>query len=120
MINMVNFITRKNIISMMKIIIIYSLLLIIFHIIQNKNTRFIYTAIIYLLCIYLFNIDFKLSILYVVIALCCVITESIYINFLDETWKYTNPDFISIPFWLISIWSIAILLIIEGVNMFKT
>lgn len=120
MTNIFNLITKKNIILLMKIILIYSLLLIIFHILQNKNTRFIFTSIIYLLCIYLFNIECKLSFLYVIIALCCVITESIYINFFNETWIYSNPDIISIPYWLISIWSIAILLIIEGVNMIKT
>lgn len=104
----------------MKIVVIYILLLLIFYSIQNKHLRFIYVTSIYLLCTYLFNINYKISILYVIIAICCVITESIYINLLDETWKYINPDVISIPYWLIPIWSIAILLIVESVNAIKS
>ena len=91
-------------------------MLLIFHFIKNKYIRFISTLFIYLLCIYLFNIDYKLSILYIIIAIGCVITESIYINFFTETWNYINPDIINIPYWLISMWSIAILLIVEIIN----
>lgn len=119
MINLKNIITMNNIFLIIKIITIYFLLLLLFYKFNNKNIRFICTSIIYLLCIYLFNIDYKLSILYVIIAICWVITESIYINFCNETWKYINPDFINIPYWLISMWSIAILLIVESVNKFN-
>lgn len=122
-INMINTTTCfsiNNIILFMKIVVIYILLLLIFYSIQNKHLRFIYVTSIYLLCTYLFNINYKISILYVIIAICCVITESIYINLLDETWKYINPDVISIPYWLIPIWSIAILLIVESVNAIKS
>ena len=99
-----------------KIIIIYILLLLIFYKINNKNMRFIYLSLIYLLCIYLFNIVNKTSFLYVIIAAACVITESIYITFFSETWKYINPDIINIPYWLISLWSIAIIFIVETAN----
>ena len=102
---------------LIKIMMIYSLLLIIFYFVNDKYYRLIYTIIIYMLCINIFNINYKLSIVYVIIAVCCVITESIYINFISETWKYNNPDIISIPLWLIFIWSIAILLIINIIDV---
>lgn len=120
MIDLDTIFTLNNIFFSIKTISIYSILLIIFYNIKEKNTRLIYTSLIYLLCIYLFDIDYKFAILYVLIAICCVITESIYINFCDETWKYINPDIINIPYWLVSLWSTAILLIIEGVNLMKT
>ena len=119
MINLKNIFTMNNLFLLIKIIVIYFLLLLLFYKIDNKNIRFICTSFIYLLCIYLFNIDYKLSILYVFIAIGCVITESIYINFCNDTWKYINPDFINIPYWLISMWSIAIILIVESVNKFN-
>ncbi len=103
----------------LKIIVIYILLLIIFYNIREKNIRLIYTSIIYLLCIYLFDIDYKLAILYIIIAIGCVITEAIYIHFFNETWKYINPDIINIPYWLIPFWSIAILIIVESANVIK-
>lgn len=102
---------------LLKIMMIYTLLLFIFYFVNDKYYRLIYTIIIYMLCITIFNINYKLSIVYVIIALCCVITESIYINFISETWKYNNPDIISIPLWLIFIWSIAILLIINIIDV---
>ena len=102
---------------LLKILMIYTLLLFIFYFVNDKYYRLIYTIIIYMLCITIFNINYKLSIVYVIIALWCVITESIYINFISETWKYNNPDIISIPLWLIFIWSIAILLIINIIDI---
>jgi len=119
MLNIETLFSIDNIIYLVKVFIIYVLLLFLFYFIKNKQQRLIYTSLIYVICIFLFNIGYKSSFLYVFIALICVITESIYINFFDETWKYSNPDIISIPYWLISIWSIAILLIIESVNKVK-
>jgi hypothetical protein len=119
MLKLKNIVSINNIFLVIKIIIIYISLLFTFYKIENKEKRLIFTSIIYLLCICLFNIDYKLSILYVFIAICCVITESIYITFFNETWVYINPDIINIPYWLIAMWSIAILLIAESVNKFK-
>ena len=119
MLKLKNIVSINNIFLVIKIIIIYISLLFTFYKIENKEKRLIFTSIIYLLCICLFNIDYKLSILYVFIAICCVIPESIYITFFNETWVYINPDIINIPYWLIAMWSIAILLIAESVNKFK-
>ena len=116
-INIKKLLKLENILLLIKIIMIYTLLLFIFYFINDKYYRLIYTIILYILCINIFNINYKLSMVYVIIALCCVITESIYINFINETWKYNNPDIISIPLWLIFIWSIAILLIIKIINI---
>ena len=120
MLNIETLFSIDNLIYLVKVIVIYVLLLFLFYFIKNKQQRLIYTSLIYVICIFLFNISYKSSFLYVFIALCCVITESIYIHFFDETWRYINPDIINIPYWLISMWSIAILLIIESVNKVKT
>ena len=97
MIDLDTIFTLNNFFFSIKTILIYSVLLLIFYNIKEKNLRLIYTSLIYLVCLYLFGIDCKLGILYIIIAICCVITESIYINFCDETWKYINPDIINIP-----------------------
>jgi hypothetical protein len=120
MIDLDSILTWNNVLFSIKTTSIYSGLLLLFYTKKEKNIRLLSTSLIYLLCIYLFDIDYTYAILYILIALCCVITESIYIHFCDETWKYMNPDIIHIPYWLISLWSIAILLIIEGVNLMKT
>ena len=99
LLNKVKFITLDNIYNLCKILVIYLITLIIFLTINNKNFRLLYTLIIYLICIYLFNIEYKIAFLYIIIAICCVLTEAIYITFCNETWKYINPDFINIPFY---------------------
>ena len=116
---LINFFTLDTCSKICKILAIYLITFFIFLQISDKKYRLLYTVIVYIVCIYLFDINYKHACLYVIIAICCVITESLYITYCNETWKYYNPDIINIPYWLISIWSIAILLIIEGVNMLK-
>ena len=58
LLNKVKFITLDNIYNLCKILVIYLITLIIFLTINNKNFRLLYTLIIYLICIYLFNIEY--------------------------------------------------------------
>jgi hypothetical protein len=112
------FFNITNIIKLCKIIGIYVCLLILFYLIQNDKIRFLCVLLIFLLCILLFNIEYKIALLYIFIALCCALTESIYITFLTNTWVYKAPNIINIPYWLIPIWGIAIVLITEIINIF--
>ena len=111
--------TLDNIIMFCKIIAIYLLTFAIFYTIEKKCLRLIFASIIYILCLYTFNIKFNIALFYIFIAIGCVITESIYITFCKDTWNYRNPDIINIPYWLIPLWSIAFLLIIQTVNIVK-
>ena len=117
---MLNIFTRENFYLAIKIILIYILLLLVFFYINDNSIRFIVTSLIYLLSIFIFNIEYKYGILFVLMEIGCVITESIYITFFNKTWKYLNSDIINIPYWLIPLWSTAIVLIVESVNKIKT
>ena len=110
----------NNILFSIKTIAIYIGLFLVYYNFTQNNIRLILSGLLYVVCLYLFGINYKLGILYIVIAIAFVITESIYINFCDESWKYTNPDIIGIPYWLTFIWSIVTVIITEGVAIMKT
>ena len=93
--------------------LVYLLTLFLFYTIKKEYIRLLLALLIYLFGIFIFEHDYKLAIIYLGVAVCCVITESIFITFFDETWNYRKPDIINIPYWLIPIWAIAIILIIE-------
>jgi hypothetical protein len=112
-------ITLVNIIIVSKIIAIYVLTFLTFYEIEQKKLRLIYASFIYLISIYLFNVKWTLAILYICIAIACVITESLYVTFCKDTWVYKTPDIINIPYWLLPLWSIAFLLMIELINIVK-
>ena len=111
-----NLIMKKNIITIIKIFIIYILLLVIFYIFHNDKIRLLFLSLLFILCIFLFNINNKLAILYIFIALCSIITEAILITFFSNTWLYKNPNIINIPYWLFPLWGIAIIFINELSN----
>jgi len=117
--NIKTLLTLDNIITICKILAIYILTFVLFYKIDNKNLRLIVASIIYLLSVVLFNVKWTLAILYVFIALACVITESLYVSFCKDTWLYKKPDIINIPYWLLPLWSIAFLLMIELINIVK-
>ncbi len=94
-------------------ILVYILALFTFFKFKDKHLRFILTTIIYVLFGLISKFNIRMIIFYFILAIICVGTESIFINFFDETWEYKNPDIIEIPFWLIPLWGIAILLIIN-------
>lgn len=112
-------ITIDNTFIVSKIIAIYVLTFLTFYEIEQNKLRLIYASFIYLISIYLFNVKWTLAILYICIAIACVITESLYVTFCKDTWEYKTPDIINIPFWLLPLWSIAFLLMIELINIVK-
>ena len=102
-----------------KIIIVYfTLLLLVYNIYSNLN-RFVTLILFYLYTAQLFNINSKLALLYFLIGIGAAFTEHIFIKYINESWDYRNPNFFTIPLWLIPLWGIAILLIIETVSIFR-
>lgn len=102
-----------------KIIIVYlTLLLLVYNIHSNLN-RFVTLILFYLYTARLFNINSKLALLYFLIGIAAAFTEHIFIKYINESWDYRNPNFLTIPLWLIPLWGIAILLIIETVSIFR-
>ena len=69
--------------------------------------------LLYILVIISFNINYKLGLIYFLLGICCAMTEHIFIKYFDLTWNYRKIDFETIPYWLIPLWAIAIVLIIE-------
>ena len=110
-------ITIDNTFIVSKIIAIYVLTFLTFYEIEQNKLRLIYASFIYLISIYLFNVKWTLAILYICIAIACVITESLYVTFCKNTWVYKTPDIINLPYWLLPLWSIAFLLMIELINI---
>ena len=117
--NLVNEIEKLDIVKITKIGIIYVLILILFYVITNDLIRFLLSALIFTIGIFIFNIDIKLAFIYIVVAIGCAFTESIFINFFSNTWKYNKPNLniVNIPLWLIPMWGVAITLIIQLINI---
>ena len=103
-----------------KMAIIYLSLFIVFYNIKDDMNRFVVLSIIYLLCIHIFNVDPKLGLL-LVIATICGLSELIYSRFIEFRWHYNNKNeqILQMPYWLIPLWSIAILFIVEIVDIYK-
>lgn len=98
----------KKIVS---IIIIYILILTIFKITYKNSHRFILLCILLVLsCVLLKD---KKIVPYLLLGLCAALTESIFIIYLPNTWSYKTPEIFEIPYWLVPLWSIAILLVIN-------
>ena len=94
-------------------ILSYLLVLLIF-IKEKKNlNRFLLSLFLYLLFSLYIGLDIQSIIIYLVLSVICVLTESFFVNFLDNTWEYKKPDVIGIPYWLVPLWGIAILLIVQ-------
>jgi hypothetical protein len=100
-------------IDIIKIGALYIILLSIFYSIKSNFNRFILTLLLYIFTVYTLNINYKYGIYYLIIALCCVFTEHIFIKYIKLSWDYRNPDILSVPYWLIPLWGIAIVFIIK-------
>ena len=96
-----------------KIIILYFMVLLLFHVVHSNLIRFIILVLLYIFSIILFNINYKLGCLYFLIGILAAFTEHIFIKYINLSWDYRNPNFFTIPFWLIPLWGIAIIIIIE-------
>jgi uncharacterized membrane protein len=98
---------------MIKIILIYFLTLLIFFIFPENKIRLISTLVLYFISCNIFNVGIIKTILYLFISFLCVMTESLFINSFKNTWEYKKSDILGIPLWLIPLWGIAILLVIN-------
>jgi len=61
-----------------------------------------------------------MALLYLFLATCAVFTEYIFIRFFNDTWDYRKPDQLLVPYWLIPLWSVAIVIITSLYGLFKT
>lgn len=102
-----------------RIIILYIIILVLYHQFKDTYTRTSLTTILFVACIFVFKIDYKTALLYLFLATCAVFTEYIFIRFLSDTWDYRKPDQLLVPYWLIPLWSVAIIIIIELYHVFK-
>ena len=94
-------------------ILVYLLTLLIYLLFDDNFLRFILTTCAYIIGTIIYKIDCYKGIFYLFIASICVLTESIFINFFSNTWEYNKSDIIGIPFWLIPLWGMAILLVLN-------
>ncbi len=94
-------------------IVSYLLVLLIFIKEKENMNRFLLSLVLYLLFSLYIGLDIQSIIIYLVLSVICVLTESFFVNFLDNTWEYKKPDVIGIPYWLVPLWGIAILLIVQ-------
>lgn len=93
--------------------------LISYYTIHSNLKRFILSVLLFIFSIIICEINFKLGILLFLIGIACALTEYIFIKYMRLYWDYRQPDFLKIPFWLIPLWGIAIILIIQVTNIFK-
>jgi hypothetical protein len=95
-------------------IIIFIIMFAIFLNIRNNNMRTLTLTLLFFISVNLMNDNNY--ILYLLLGLCGSITEIIYIKYINNTWSYVKPDMFGIPFWLIILWALASLFI---VNVYK-
>lgn len=112
---------HPKVVILYKMMVIYLSLFVIFYNIKDDMNRFIILSLIYLLCIHIFNVNPRLGLLFLVIATLCGLSELIYSRFIEFTWHYNNKNqkIQQMPYWLIPLWSIAILFIVEIVDIYK-
>ena len=94
-------------------ILVYLLTLLIFYLFTENDIRFLLSIVAYFSSCYIFRVSKYKSILYLFLAMICVLTESFFINCFKDTWIYGNSDILGIPLWLIPLWAIAIVLILN-------
>ena len=112
--------TIKNIMNnTCKIGIIYLTTLVLFYIIHSNLLRVTVSILLYLFSIILFKIDLLAGFLYFFMGIGAAFTEYIFIKYIKLSWDYRKPDIFSIPLWLIPLWGVAIILIIEGSMVVK-
>jgi len=97
--------------EMLRLVLYYLSILLMFYKVTNSKKRFIYGMIIYIFGIYLFNRSVNNMILYFIIGILAAVTEIIFITQFNETWDYRKYDLYKIPYWLIPLWAQCVLLI---------
>jgi len=105
--------------NIVKIIIVYFMVMLSFYIIHSNLMRFIVLLLLYIFSVILFNINYKLGFLYFLTGIGAALTEHIFIKYIHSSWDYRNPNLLTIPFWLIPLWGIAIIIIVETTTLCK-
>ncbi len=102
-----------------RIIILYIIILVLYYQFKDTYTRTTLTTILFIICVFVFKINYKSALLYLFLATCAVFTEYIFIRFFSNSWDYRKPDQLLVPYWLIPLWSVAIIIIIKLYQIFK-
>ena len=102
--------------NIVKIIIVYFMVMLSFYIIHSNLMRFIVLFLLYIFSVILFNINYKLGFLYFLTGIGAALTEHIFIKYIHSSWDYRNPNLLTIPFWLIPLWGLAIIIVTELSN----
>lgn len=105
---------------MSKIIIIYFIVLLLFYFIHSNLYRSILSLLLYIFSVFIFNINFIFGCFYFLLAIGACITEHLFIRYITLSWDYRNPNLLTIPTWLIPLWALAIILILETNSIFKS
>ena len=96
-----------------KVFILCILTMLVFWYNTASVTRFVLSVLLYLTAIIVFNISYSRGAFFVLMGSAAAIVESIFIQYMDATWEYRSPDIFRIPYWLIPLWSIAIVVITQ-------
>ena len=96
-----------------KVFILCILTMLVFWYNTASVTRFVLSVLLYLTAIIVFNISYSRGVFFLLLGSAAAIVESIFIQYMDATWEYRAPDTFRIPYWLIPLWSIAIVVITQ-------
>jgi hypothetical protein len=109
--------TKKQIHNLLFIILSSFVVVGIMYFITSANLRFIFISVLFLLSI--FFLDKKNILFYIFIAFIPPLSESLLINYCEDTWTYKSPFKLGIPIWLFPIWGIVLISYIGLYNIFK-
>jgi hypothetical protein len=79
----------------------------------SSVTRFTLLALLYFVATFAFNISHNRSLFLVFMGIVASMVENGYIQHIASTWDYRKPDVGNIPYWLVPLWSIAMVVITE-------
>ena len=114
---MINIIIDIGII--IKLIILYLTIIITYYVHISNMYRYVITSLIYICSIYIFNINYKLGFIYILIAILISFTEYIFIKYIKESWDYRNPNLGKIPIWLFPLCGVAIVAITQTIDVYN-
>lgn len=113
---MINIIDKGIII---KLFILYLTIMVTYYIYISNMYRFVITLLIYIYSIYIFNINYKLGFVYILIAILMCFTEYIFIKYINKYWDYRNPNLGELLIWLFPLWGIAIIGITKTIDVYN-
>ena len=99
--------------------VVYFATLLLFFSVKDNLGRFVAASIFYMGLVNNFNLGYDLGVLYFLVGVAAALTEHVFINYINSTWDYRNPDIISLPYWLFPLWGIAVILITQICDILK-